>query len=674
MNSPNSDSTLRRIQNLEQRFNEPAKDGRIADNVSNITNFEVLENITNLENISNYISPRNTPKKYNSTPNSIASSCVIQCSFNSPPKCRGGQDSAVSTNAAAIETVATQSNSGTPVERDDHSSEGETKETKRICKRRSKSAGSKKSVEQPNKRTRRILPESHGGSQLGGGSHHRGGSQSPCASDEGGEMTDEKWASVTGDRFQAALFECADDKASIDGHSTVKSSITSFFPRVVKSDVKMADENTSGSAKNKARAATSKSNGARSVGGDAKVATPVEAISKLNAEINRLTALLEDSKRYIDEQKSENADLLKKNDSLHTMFNDHTTSSQMREKSTRLQMIEAKVQQAKQERHSQRTEMAAAQLQLGQAFSRVGAFDGPKDEWEGGTESEELSKAKILLENDKVLVSKLRSSITQMQRRSRASLTSNATEADSTSTMSTMPPPPVLFVPPKLPEGLGITDWPVLSGIEEDFIFELKEYCNLKTSLINKEEQELKERDIRLAVDRVLHLKRLKAMKAQDSSEWSNYPLMHGGRYQLLNMIGKGGFSEVYKGFDVDSLQNVAIKIHQIKKDMGAQERINYVRHALRETEIQRKLKHPRIVSLKDRFPIDNNCFASVLEYQEGNDLDSHLKANGPLGEKEARGIITQIFSAFRVKFMSPRGCLQCLKIFEFRRDKSHTL
>eukprot|EP00916_Digyalum_oweni_P012345 GHVL01020454.1.p1 GENE.GHVL01020454.1~~GHVL01020454.1.p1 ORF type:complete len:375 (-),score=47.50 GHVL01020454.1:377-1501(-) len=220
--------------------------------------------------------------------------------------------------------------------------------------------------------------------------------------------------------------------------------------------------------------------------------------------------------------------------------------------------------------------------------------------------------------------------------------------------MSTMPPPPVLFVPPKLPEGLGITDWPVLSGIEEDFIFELKEYCNLKTSLINKEEQELKERDIRLAVDRVLHLKRLKAMKAQDSSEWSNYPLMHGGRYQLLNMIGKGGFSEVYKGFDVDSLQNVAIKIHQIKKDMGAQERINYVRHALRETEIQRKLKHPRIVSLKDRFPIDNNCFASVLEYQEGNDLDSHLKANGPLGEKEARGIITQIFSA--LKYLNSDG------------------
>ena len=33
-------------------------------------------------------------------------------------------------------------------------------------------------------------------------------------------------------------------------------------------------------------------------------------------------------------------------------------------------------------------------------------------------------------------------------------------------------------------------------------------------------------------------------------------------KYQLLGLLGKGGFSEVYKGFDTEELKEVAIKIH----------------------------------------------------------------------------------------------------------------
>jgi serine/threonine protein kinase len=53
---------------------------------------------------------------------------------------------------------------------------------------------------------------------------------------------------------------------------------------------------------------------------------------------------------------------------------------------------------------------------------------------------------------------------------------------------------------------------------------------------------------------------------------------------------------------------------------------------------------HPRIVQLFDVFEIDENSFCTVLDYCEGGDLDTHLKKNNALQEREARFIITQIF------------------------------
>ncbi len=43
-------------------------------------------------------------------------------------------------------------------------------------------------------------------------------------------------------------------------------------------------------------------------------------------------------------------------------------------------------------------------------------------------------------------------------------------------------------------------------------------------------------------------------------------------------------------------------------------------------------------------FPIDQTAFCTVLEYVDGDDLDSYLKQNKMLSEKEARLIIVQVF------------------------------
>jgi tousled-like kinase len=109
--------------------------------------------------------------------------------------------------------------------------------------------------------------------------------------------------------------------------------------------------------------------------------------------------------------------------------------------------------------------------------------------------------------------------------------------------------------------------------------------------------------------------------------------------------LGKGGFSEVRRAFDLCELREVAVKIHQLDPRWNEAKKDNYTKHVSREYEIHRAVRHPRIVSLFDVFEIDNNAFATVLECCNGTDLDSLLKEKICLPERDARAILLQILS-----------------------------
>lgn len=49
-----------------------------------------------------------------------------------------------------------------------------------------------------------------------------------------------------------------------------------------------------------------------------------------------------------------------------------------------------------------------------------------------------------------------------------------------------------------------------------------------------------------------------------------------------------------------------------------------------------------------DTFILDNNTFVTVLEFCEGSDLDMHIKTYQRIPEKEARNIISQVFSGLK--------------------------
>jgi tousled-like kinase len=113
----------------------------------------------------------------------------------------------------------------------------------------------------------------------------------------------------------------------------------------------------------------------------------------------------------------------------------------------------------------------------------------------------------------------------------------------------------------------------------------------------------------------------------------------------LLSLLGKGGFSEVWRAFDLHEFREVAVKIHQLDPRWNEAKKDNYTKHVSCEYEIHRAVRHPRIVSLYDVFEIDNNAFATVLELCNGTDLDSLLKEKKNLPEKYARSILLQILS-----------------------------
>lgn len=144
-------------------------------------------------------------------------------------------------------------------------------------------------------------------------------------------------------------------------------------------------------------------------------------------------------------------------------------------------------------------------------------------------------------------------------------------------------------------------------------------------------------------------MKEIRRITDEDSSEFLAVPSIgEGNRYVLMNLLGKGGFSEVWKAFDCVDGQYVACKIHRVNRDWSAQTRGHYLRHAERELEITRQLDHPHLTRLYQVFPLSDSMFVSVMEYSKGTDLDTLLKRCHTIKEADARLVLMQMVSALR--------------------------
>ena len=157
---------------------------------------------------------------------------------------------------------------------------------------------------------------------------------------------------------------------------------------------------------------------------------------------------------------------------------------------------------------------------------------------------------------------------------------------------------------------------------------------SLKLMLLKKEEADLNSKLVQLQVEKSLfQYEYYRSISEENSRFLKNIkePKIVGDHYVILSLIGKGGYSEVYKAYDLDKQCYVACKLHQVNEMWEPSYKANYIRHALREQEIHVKLNHPRIVRQYDVVEVDDNSFITVLELCDGPSLDIYLKQHGSL-------------------------------------------
>ena len=120
------------------------------------------------------------------------------------------------------------------------------------------------------------------------------------------------------------------------------------------------------------------------------------------------------------------------------------------------------------------------------------------------------------------------------------------------------------------------------------------------------------------------------------------------GRYELQELVGSGGMSNVFRAYDRLLERSVAIKI--LHEQLGRDE--DYVERFRREARSVAQLSHPNIVTVIDRGEEDGRQYI-VFEYIEGENLKA-LVANGALPVDEALHYGLQVGQA--LDFAHKRG------------------
>ncbi len=109
-------------------------------------------------------------------------------------------------------------------------------------------------------------------------------------------------------------------------------------------------------------------------------------------------------------------------------------------------------------------------------------------------------------------------------------------------------------------------------------------------------------------------------------------------RYEIIDKIGAGGMSDVYRAKDHILGREVAIKI--LKQEFS--EDATFVAKFRSEAQSAAGLEHPNIVNIYD-VGSENGMYFIVMEYVEGITLKTYIEKKGQLNFKEAISIAIQV-------------------------------
>lgn len=129
----------------------------------------------------------------------------------------------------------------------------------------------------------------------------------------------------------------------------------------------------------------------------------------------------------------------------------------------------------------------------------------------------------------------------------------------------------------------------------------------------------------------------------------ADIPKILGGRYEVGDLIGRGGMAQVHRGYDTRLSRAVAIKI--LRADLASDP--TFLARFRREAQSAAALNHPSIVSVYDtgeeQVTGDGGTISLpyiVMEYVKGRTVSSLLSSGDPLPIDEAIQIVVGVLSA----------------------------
>src|SRR5437870_5287061 len=113
------------------------------------------------------------------------------------------------------------------------------------------------------------------------------------------------------------------------------------------------------------------------------------------------------------------------------------------------------------------------------------------------------------------------------------------------------------------------------------------------------------------------------------------------GQYQIEALLGKGGMGAVYKARHILLGDRVAIKL--LPPEMRSN--TEWLRRFQREGQAARRFRHHNAVTVYDLRTSADGTIYLVMEYVEGNTLDSELKKRGKFSPAEALTVMSPVMS-----------------------------
>jgi serine/threonine protein kinase len=127
------------------------------------------------------------------------------------------------------------------------------------------------------------------------------------------------------------------------------------------------------------------------------------------------------------------------------------------------------------------------------------------------------------------------------------------------------------------------------------------------------------------------------------------------GKYEVLSVVGEGGFGVVYRAQHRALKTPVALKVLKIPADFSENAQREFAKKFLEEAQTVARLQHPAVVRALDFgvsvMPVGTNAPWTVLEWVDGQTLGEWLTARGgrPCAPREVLGLVRPVLEALAV-------------------------